>query len=60
MSQKENPAKPSGVPSNHPDNEPPADPEDPIVPGEEEDIIGDEELFESPPAFEVPEPGEGP
>lgn len=60
MSKKENPAKPADAPGSLPAIEPPGDPEDPIVLGEDEDIVSDEEIFESPPPFEIPEPGEGP
>ena len=37
----------------------PPDPEDPIIPDEDPDIILDEDLTETPP-YELPPPGEGP
>jgi hypothetical protein len=38
----------------------PVDPEDPVIPLEDPVIIPDEDPFENPPPFEIPEPGEGP
>ena len=38
----------------------PVDPEEPIIPVENPEIIPDEDPFENPPPFEIPEPGERP
>jgi hypothetical protein len=40
--------------------EPPVDPEEPVISEEGPGIIPDEDPFENPPPFEIPEPGEGP
>ncbi|MFN5422423.1 MAG: hypothetical protein ACK5AO_04075 [bacterium] len=46
-------------PDKTPEVEPLVDPEEPLVPEEDPDIIPEEKPFETPP-YEVPEPGEGP
>lgn len=38
----------------------PIDPEDPVIPDIDPEIVPDEDPFENPPPFEIPEPGEGP
>lgn len=62
MAKKQQPGRPIEIPSpgKFPEMEPPLDPEDPVIPVEDPDIIADEDPFENPPSFEVPEPGEGP
>lgn len=47
------------IPEKKPEMPTPADPEEPIIPVEDPEIIPDEDPFENPP-YEVPEPGEGP
>ncbi|WP_460551083.1 hypothetical protein [Ferruginibacter profundus] len=47
------------VPKEKPEIELPIDPEAPLIPEEDPDIIPEENPFETPP-FELPEPGEGP
>jgi hypothetical protein len=47
------------VPGVQPEIKPLVDPEDPILPHEDPDIIPWENPFESPPS-EIPPPGEGP
>lgn len=46
-------------PGKHPEIQEPVDPEEPIIPEEDPDIIPDEDPFENPP-YEVPPPAEGP
>jgi len=46
-------------PEKHPEVIEPIDPEDPIIPVEDPDIIPDEAPFETPP-YEMPPPGESP
>ena len=60
MPNKKQPGKPFEIPSpeKHPEIEP-ADPEEPIIPEEDPDIIPDENPFETPP-YEIPPPAEGP
>lgn len=61
MIPKKQPGKPIETPTplRKPDIEAPMDPEEPVIPEEDPDIIPDEDPFETPP-YEVPEPGEGP
>ncbi len=61
MLNKNQPTKPVIIPAKeiNPEIDPAEIPAIPILPEEELDIIPDEELFE-PPAYEAPEPGEGP
>jgi hypothetical protein len=61
MPNKKQPAEPSEIPGKmHPEINPPVDPEEPLVPPEDDpDIIPDEEI-ESPPYDEPAPPGEGP
>ena len=61
MPKKIKPDKPFEIPSpqKHPEINPVIDPEEPIVPMEDPDIIPDEDPFETPP-YEIPPPGEGP
>ena len=61
MQNKKQPGKPPEIPlKKHSEVKPPADPEEPIVPPEDDtDIIPDEET-ESPPDDEPAPPGEGP
>jgi hypothetical protein len=62
MAKKKDPGIPveKPAPSKAPDIEQPFDPEEPILPPEEDpDIIPDEDPFETPP-YEVPPPAEGP
>lgn len=61
MPNKKQPGKPPEIPSKkHSEVNPPIDPEEPIVPPEDDlDIIPDEET-ESPPYDEPAPPGEGP
>lgn len=61
MEKKKTPGKPFEIPSpkKHHEIEPPSDPEVPIFPEEDPDIIPDEDPFENPPT-EVPPPGESP
>ena len=56
------PKQPAEFPSPEqvPEIKSPVDPEDPIIPLEDPEIIPDEDPFENPPPFEIPEPGEGP
>lgn len=62
MSKKIQPKSPSEIPL--PDIRPeitqPFDPEDPIIPVEDPDIIPDEDPFETPSPYEIPAPGESP
>ncbi len=53
--------KPTEVPSpwKQPEIDRPSEPEEPLIPIEDPDIIPDEDPFETPPE-EMPEPGEGP
>lgn len=61
MAKKIKPDRPIEMPS--PEKDPeiilPFDPEDPIIPLEDPDIIPDEDPFETPP-YEIPPPGESP
>jgi hypothetical protein len=61
MPRKIDPGIPTEKPAlpKHPEIEEPFDPEEPIIPQEDPDIIPDEEPFETPP-YEVPPPAEGP
>jgi len=61
MPTKKIPGQPIEIPSpaKHPEIRLPVDPEEPVVPVEDPDIIPDEDPFENPP-YEIPEPGEGP
>ena len=60
MSKKINTGKPEiSPPDKLPEINSPVDPEDPVVPPEDPEIIPDEDPFESPP-YEIPPPGEGP
>ena len=61
MAKMKKPDKPLEIPSpeKHPEINPVIDPEEPIVPIEDPDIIPDEDPFETPP-YEIPPPGEGP
>jgi len=56
------PGKPTEIPApgKLPEILPVFDPEEPMIPVEDPDIIPDEDPFENPPPFEIPEPGEGP
>jgi hypothetical protein len=57
------PGKPAAIPRpvKQPEILPPADPGEPLIlPEEDPEILPDEDPFETPPPFEVPEPGEGP
>lgn len=47
-------------PDNHPEIEREIDPETPVIPQEEPDLVPDDNPFENPPPYEIPEPGEGP
>lgn len=53
--------KPFEIPSpgKHPETKPVYDPEDPIPPEEDPDMIPDDDPFENPP-HEIPVPGERP
>ena len=61
MAKKKEPGKPPENPSpeKYPEIKPQADPEEPIIPGKDPDIIPIEEPFETPP-YEIPPPAEGP
>lgn len=61
MEKKKIPGKPIEIPSpdNHPEIIQPFDPEDPVMPIEDPDIIPDEDPYETPP-YEIPPPGESP
>ena len=61
MPNKKQPGEPTENPGKiHPEINPPVDPENPLVPTEDDpDIIPDEEM-ETPPYDEPPPPGEGP
>ena len=61
MEKKTQPAKPAEIPlpEQHPETQMPIDPEEPLTPEENPDIIPDENPFETPP-YELPDPGEGP
>lgn len=62
MVRKDQPVK-SVSTKKHTDDEPmkvPPDPEEPLLPEEDPDIVLEEDPFETPPPFEPPEPGEGP
>jgi hypothetical protein len=61
MLKKIPPYKPSKMPAPKklPEVEPSIDPEDPFISQEDPDTIPDEDPFKNPPAFEIPEPGEG-
>lgn len=62
MAKKTQPDKPSEkpLPVKHPEIKPGIDPDNPVIPPEDPDIIPDEDPFESPPPFEIPPPAEGP
>lgn len=62
MEKKKLPGKPIEIPApdKHPEIIQPFDPEDPIIPIEDPDIIPDEDPFETPPPYEIPPPGESP
>lgn len=62
MSTKKQPGKPLEIPppEKNPERVPPFDPEDPVLPAEDPEIIPDEDPFETPPPFEIPPPAEGP
>lgn len=62
MPKKKQPGKPSEIPKPKilPEIKPIGEQEEPIIPEETPDIIPDEDPFENPPPFEIPEPGEGP
>ena len=47
-------------PQKHPEIPLPFDPEDPVLPVEDPEIIPEEDPFETPPPFEIPPPAEGP
>ena len=61
MPDKHNPNKQKPIPGTeiNPEIDPAEIPAFPVKPEEELDFIPDEELYE-PPAYETPEPGEGP
>ena len=61
MPKKKQPGRPFEIPSpeKNPEINPPADPEEPIIPEEDPDIIPDEDPFKTPP-YEIPPPAEGP
>jgi len=61
MAKKIKPDKPLEIPSpeGKPEIDPIIDPEEPLIPTENPDIIPDEDPFETPP-YEIPPPGEGP
>ena len=61
MSTKKQPIKPSEIPlpGKLPEMEPPLDPEEPIIPIEDSDIIPEEDPFITAPG-EMPAPAEGP
>lgn len=61
MTKKSDPGIPGKkpVPATVPEIEQPLDPEEPIIPEEDPDIIPDEDPYENPP-YEVPPPAEGP
>lgn len=61
MPKEKQPTKPAEInpPGKLPEIAPPVDPEDPVIPVEDPDIIPDEDPFENPP-YEIPQPGEGP
>lgn len=61
MAKKIKPTAPIEVPKpgKHSEMDLPFDPEEPVIPIEEPDIIPDEDPFETPP-YEIPDPGEGP
>ena len=58
MSKTEKPAE-VPLPWKQPEIDRPSEPEEPLTPEENPDIIPDEDPFETPPE-EMPEPGEGP
>ena len=62
MAKRKKTNKTSGIPKPKilPVVKPVVEPEEPIPPGEDPEIIPDEDPFENPPPFEIPEPGEGP
>ena len=48
------------LPEKHPEIEPSVDPEEPLIPPEEDpDLIPDDDPYKTPP-YEIPPPGEGP
>ena len=62
MATKKKKDKPTEIqkPKEMPDIKPFTDPEELIIPANDPEIIPDEDPFENPPPFEIPEPGEGP
>ena len=62
MSTKKQPGKPIEIPTpgKLPDMEPPFDPEDPVIPVEDPEIVPHEDPFETPTPYEMPPPAEGP
>lgn len=61
MATKKTPERPNEFPApdKHPEIIQPIDPEDPVMPIEDPEIIPDEDPFETPP-YEIPPPGESP
>ena len=61
MAKKITPDKPVEIPKPLviPEWDSPVDPDEPVIPLEDPEIIPDEDPFENPP-YEIPEPGEGP
>jgi hypothetical protein len=61
MPRKKQSPGPAEIPAkkSSPKIKPGEEPEYPVLPEEEPDIIPDEDPFETPP-YEIPEPGEGP
>lgn len=43
-----------------PEVKPVGEPDEPILPADDPGIIPDEDPFENPPPYEIPEPGESP
>jgi hypothetical protein len=62
MPKKKKPDKNPEIPSPKkiPETAPVIDPEEPAIPQEDPDIVPDENPFQNPAPFEMPEPGEGP
>jgi len=62
MAKKTSPSKPAEapIPGRVPEVGEPAVPELPALPGEDPDIIPEEDPFENPPPYEIPPPGEAP
>jgi hypothetical protein len=61
MAKRKKPVKPFEIPKPGiiPEIKLPVDPEEPLIPAEDPDIIPDEDSFENSPD-EIPAPGEGP